>query len=96
LTGGDDCWQLAGVMSITVELDLPEDMIREARTFGLLESKRLTAMLADEVRRRRAGQELKHMLDQIRSAPGEPLTMDEINAEIKAARTERRAREAGR
>jgi hypothetical protein len=37
---------------------------------------------------------LKKALEEIRSAPGEPLTMEEIGAEIKAARAERRAREA--
>ncbi len=83
-------------MSITVQLELPEEVVQEARTLGLLESKRLTAMIAEEVRRRRAGQELKQMLDEVRSAPGDPMTMEEINAEIKAARVERRAREAGR
>lgn len=83
-------------MSITVQLDLPEEVIREARSFGLLETKRMTAMLAEEVGRRRAGLELKQMLDKVRSAPGEPMTMEEINAEIKAARAERRARETGR
>jgi hypothetical protein len=83
-------------MSITVQLDLPEEVIREARTFGLLETKRMTAMLAEEVSRRRAGQELKQMLDKVRSAPGEPMTMEEINAEIKAVRAKRRARETGR
>lgn len=83
-------------MSITIQLDLPEEVIRDARTFGLLESKRMTAILAEEVRRRRAGQELKKTLDEIRSVPGVPMTMEEINAEIKAARAERRAREARR
>ncbi len=83
-------------MSITVRLDLPEEIIRDARNFGLLETKRMTAILAEEVRRRRAGRELKEMLDQVRCAPGEPMTTQEINAEIKAARAERRAREARR
>jgi hypothetical protein len=83
-------------MSITIQLDLPEELVRDARNFGLLEAKRMTAMLAEEVRRRRAGLELEEMLDKVRSAPGEPMTMEEINAEIKAARAERRAREARR
>lgn len=83
-------------MSITVQLDLPDEVIEQARTFGLLENKRMAEMLTEELRRRRAGQELKKMLDEIRSAPGEPMTMEAINAEIKAARAERRDREAGR
>ncbi|HEY1661564.1 MAG TPA: hypothetical protein VGI03_04030 [Verrucomicrobiae bacterium] len=77
-------------MSVTIHLDLPEGLIQQARKMGLLENQRVAELLADEVRRRNAGQELKNVLDEIRSAPGEPLSMDEINAEIKAARDKRR------
>jgi hypothetical protein len=84
------------IMSVTVELDLPEGLIRQARQMGLLDNHRVAELLADEVRRRNAGQELKQVLDEIRSTPGELLTMDEIGAEIKAARAERRKREARR
>jgi hypothetical protein len=83
-------------MSVTVQLDLPEGLLQQARQMGLLENGRVAELVADEVRRRNAGQELKKALDEIRSEPGEPLTMDEIGAEIKAARAERRAREARR
>ena len=83
-------------MSVTIELDLPEGLIRQARQMGLLDNSRVGELLADEVRRRNAGQELKKLLDEIRSVPGEPLTMDEIGAEIKVVRAERRAREARR
>lgn len=82
-------------MSVTIQLDLPEGLIQQARQMGLLDNKRVSELLADEVRRRKAGQELKRNLDEIRSVPGEPPGMDEINAEIKAVRAERRAREAG-
>lgn len=77
------------VMSVTIQLDLPEGLIQQARKMGLLENQRVAELLADEVRRRNAGQELKNVLDEIRSAPGGPLSMDEINAEIKAARAKR-------
>ena len=83
-------------MSVTVELDLPEGLIRQARQMGLLESRRMSELLAEEVRRRNAGQELRHVLEQIRSLPGEAPTMEEIGAEIKAVRAERRARETRR
>jgi hypothetical protein len=78
-------------MSVTIQLDLPEGLIQQARKMGLLENQRVAELVADEVRRRNAGQELKNVLDEIRSAPGEPLSMDEINAEIKMARAKRRA-----
>jgi len=77
-------------MSVTIQFDLPEEIIREAQRLGLLESKRMTAMLAEEVRRGHARQELKKALDQVRSAPGEPMTMEEINTEVGATRKERR------
>ena len=83
-------------MSVTVELDLPEGLLQQARQMGLLDDGRVAELLADEVRRRNAGQELKQVLDEIRSVPGERLTMDEIDGEIKAARAERRKREARR
>jgi hypothetical protein len=83
-------------MSVTIELALPEGLIRQARQMGLLDNRRVAELLADEVRRRNAGQELKKVLDEIRSVPGEPLSMDEIGAEIKASRAERRARETCR
>lgn len=83
-------------MSLTIELNLPDEMIAQARTFGLLENQRMAEMLAAEVRRRSAGQELKTMLAELRSVPGEAMTMEETNAEVKTARAERRAREAGR
>jgi hypothetical protein len=83
-------------MSVTIELDLPEGLIQQARQMGLLDNRRVAEWLAQEVRRRSAGQDLKKALDEIRSVPGEPLTLDEINAEIKATRRGRRSREAGR
>ena len=83
-------------MSVTIELDLPEGLIQQARQMGLLDKSRVADWLTDEVRRRVAGQELKKALDEIRSAPGEPVSMDDIGAELKAARAERRSGETRR
>ena len=83
-------------MSVTIQLDLPEGLIQQARQMGLLENHRVAAWLVDEVRRRSAGQELKKAMDEIRSAPGQPMAMEEINAKVKTVRAERRAREARR
>ncbi len=83
-------------MSVTIQLDLPEAILQQARQMGLLENQRMAELVAGEVRRRNAGQGLQKVVDDIRSAPGEAPTMDEINAEIKAARAERRTREARR
>ena len=83
-------------MTVTIELDLPEALIQQARQMGLLDNQRVGELLADEVRRRIAGQELKKTLDEVRSAPGEIPTMDEITSEIKSVRAGRRAREGRR
>jgi hypothetical protein len=82
-------------MSVTIQLDLPEELIKKARELGLLENNRVGELLAEEVRRRVAGQELKGVLDDIRNVPGKPIPIEEINAEIKAVRVERRAGETG-
>ena len=82
-------------MSVTIELDLPDALENEARANGLLNSDAMIDLLATELRRRRAGVELRNVLDQIRAQPGEPMSEAEIAAEVKAARRERRAREVG-
>ena len=82
-------------MSITVQLDLPEALVREAKANGLLESASMGELIETELRRRKAAAELKNVLDQIRAQPGEPMSEEEIAAEVKAMRRERRAREAG-
>jgi hypothetical protein len=83
-------------MSVTIHLDLPDALVNEARANGLLNSAPLGDLLATELRRRKAAAELKGVLDKIRAQPGEPTSEADIAAEIKAARKERRAREAGR
>ena len=83
-------------MSVTIQVDLPEALAKEAKASGLLESAPLGDLLSTELRRRKAGAELNQVLEGIRAQPGEPMTEEEIQAEVKAVRRERRAREAGR
>jgi hypothetical protein len=77
-------------MSITLELDLPEKLAAEAKANGLFESASMSGLLEDELRRRRAGQELVAALSEIRRQPGPAPTEDEIQAEIAAVRKSRR------
>ena len=83
-------------MSVTIHLDLPEALVNEARASGLLESGSVGDLLVTELRRRKAAADLKNVLEQIRAQPGQRMSEEEIAAEVKAARRERRAREAGR
>jgi hypothetical protein len=84
-------------MSITIHLDLPEELAEKARAEGLLQSPRLAALLEEEVERARLARETIAMLDGIRSQPGEPMSLEEIQKIVDEVRAERRARrEAGR
>ena len=83
-------------MSVTIELDLPDTLVNEARANGLLNSAPLGALLAAELRRRKAAAGLNDLLASLHAEPGEPMTEAKIAAEIKATRKERLGREAGR
>lgn len=82
-------------MSVTIQIDLPKALVDEARANGLLDSASMGALLAGELRRRRAGTDLANVLQRVRASPGEPMAVGDVSAEVKAAREERRARETG-
>jgi hypothetical protein len=84
------------VMSITVQLDLPEELATKARAAGLLEPARVIRLIERELQTTNDGRSFFDILREIRAQPGEPMTEEEIAAEIKAVRRERRARETGR
>jgi len=56
--------------------------------------KRLGQLLSEELRRSRSRKQFGDMLDQVRRQPGEPMSMEEIQAEVNAVREQRR-RESG-
>ena len=93
LTGGGVCWHLVSGMSVTIQVDLPDALVNEAKANGLLESRRLGELLNEELRRQRARKDLGQMLNELHSLPGEPMPAQEIQAEIDAVRAERRRRE---
>jgi hypothetical protein len=74
-------------VSITIQLDLPDTLLNETRANGLLDSASMGRLIAAE---------LTGVLEGIRAQPGEPMSKQEIVAEVKAVRRERRAGEAGR
>ena len=80
-------------MSVTIQVDLPDALVKEAEANGLLESKRLGELLAHELGRARARKEVRDMLQRTRSQPGEAMSMEEIQAEVNAIRNERPRRQ---
>ena len=77
----------------TVQFDLPDALAKEARDAGLLAPGAAEQMVREAVRRR-ALSELKEAMDRMAAVEGPVMTPEEIQEEIKAARAERRSREA--
>ncbi len=80
----------------TIELKLPDHLAKLAREAGLLTPESLQRLLQEALRRREAAERLVAVRDRVAAAGIAPMSMEEINAEVKAYRKERRRREAGR
>ena len=85
-------------MSITIKLDLPEDLAAKAQAKGLLNPATVTRLIERELELEEPLRAYREMVEQMRAYPdNEPMTMDEIQAEVNAVRAERRQRrESGR
>ncbi|MEO8716636.1 MAG: hypothetical protein ABI423_00270 [Burkholderiales bacterium] len=73
--------------TLDIKLSLPESLAAEAARLGLLEPENLRALLADAVRTRRLAR-LAEARARITAAGIEPLSMEQIEAEIAADRAE--------
>jgi post-segregation antitoxin (ccd killing protein) len=72
---------------------LPDELAQRARSAGLLTDSAIQRLL-EEAMRREAGRRLLQVAERLHASGVEPMSEEEIVAEVKAARTERRAREA--
>jgi hypothetical protein len=80
---------------IKIQIELPDATAKAAREAGLLTPRALAQLLTDAVKRRAAGSALLKIADRVAAAGIAPMSMNEIDAEVKAVRAERRRR-AGR
>ena len=80
-------------VQLELTLTLPASLAREAEAQGLLTSPGLEALLRAEVQRRRV-EHLFEAADRLAALPLAPRTEAEVEAEIHAARVERRAARA--
>jgi hypothetical protein len=78
-----------------IQIELPDATAKAAREAGLLTPRTLGRLLSDAIRRRRAADSLLTIADRIAKAGIAPISMREIDAEVKAVRGGRRRR-AGR
>jgi len=73
----------------TLEINLPDALAQEAQRAGLLTPEAIEALLREAVRQRRINR-LFEIKNQLRSTGIAPMTPEEIEAEIHAAREEAR------
>lgn len=76
--------------TVKIQIELPDALAREVVRMGLLEPKVIQALLREAVHARRI-ERIAEASRKIAAAGVPPLTMDEINSEIKTDRAERRA-----
>ena len=80
-------------MVLELKLDLADSLAEEAKNKGLLEPPAVERMLRAELKRNRVDQ-LFAAADHLAALNHLPLTEAEVEAEIQAARTQRRATDA--
>ena len=71
----------------TLQIELPDDTAQAARAAGLLTPQALDRLLTEALRKREAANSLLSIADRVAAAGIAPMTMEEINAEVKAARS---------
>lgn len=76
----------------TIQIELPDQLAEEARRAGLLTQGALERLMRDAVRQQ-ALSELKQARERMAAVDEPELTPEEIQQEIRAARSERRALE---
>jgi hypothetical protein len=75
-----------------IQIELPEATATAAREAGLLTPEALERLLTDALRRRQAIDSLLSIADRVAEAGIAPMTEEEIDAEVKAVRAERKKR----
>ena len=79
----------------TIQIELPDATAKAALDAGLLTPQALERLLTEAIKRRQAADSLLAIADRVHAAGIEPMSMEEINAEVKAYRAERRLRASG-
>ena len=71
-------------------IELPDELVDEARDAGLLSPEEIEAMLRERLRKRHVS-ELFEIADRLAAVDLPPMTEEEVQAEVDAVRAERRA-----
>lgn len=73
-----------------IQIELPDDVAERASSAGLLSSTAMQGLLEDAIRRQ-AGRRLLATAGRIQTEGIAPMSLDEIDAEVKAHRAENRS-----
>jgi len=76
--------------ALTIELELPDQLVEEARSAGLLSPEAIETMLRERLKNRSID-ELFDAADRLAAVDLPPMTEEEVQAEVDAVRAERRA-----
>ena len=79
----------------TIQIELPDATAQAARDAGLLTPQALERMLNDALKRKQAADSLLSIADRVAAAGIEPMSMGEIDVEVKAACAQRRQGASG-
>ena len=75
-----------------IHIELPDATAQAAQAAGLLTPQALERLLSNALRKQQAADYLLSVADEVAAVDSTPMSMEEINAEVKAAREERRQR----
>ena len=75
-----------------IQIELPDATAQAAQAAGLLTPQALDRLLSNALRRQQAADYLLTVADEVAAADIAPMSTEEIKAEVKAAREERRQR----
>jgi len=73
----------------TIKIDLPEATVQAAQEAGLLTAEAIERLLNEAIRRKQVADQLLSIADRVAAAGIPAMSIEEINAEVKAARTNR-------
>jgi hypothetical protein len=79
----------------TIRIELPDATAQAATAAGLLTASALERLLNNAIQRKQASDSLLSLADRVAAAGIAPMSMEEINAEVKSARMQRRQGASG-
>jgi len=88
-------FEVIAMLALEIKLDLPDSLAQEAQNAGLLTPEAIEQLLLAEIRRRRVNR-LFDIADNLAALDTPPMSIEEIEAEIQAARRGKRHGNAGR